>query len=108
MITVGMCYNVNPGKEKEFENCYRKINDVMRTTPGFSSATFYKNVQQPQSYLIVSEWTDNAAFESFTCSDSFKNVCDWNKTKILSGKPEFNIYGSPTKSRNTCAVGANA
>lgn len=94
MITVGMNYDVIPGKEEEFEAVFSKVLTIMGKMPGHSDTNLYRNVDKPNCYLIHSEWSDQAAFEAFIASDQFKNVADWGKREILAGRPRHQIYGA--------------
>jgi heme-degrading monooxygenase HmoA len=44
------------------------------------------------SYLITSEWSDEQAFRDFIQSQAFKDVTNWGKEQILSGRPQHKIY----------------
>ena len=92
MITVGMNYQVIPGKEQAFESMFKKVVDVMGRTPGHTVSNLYRDVFDPQKYLIISDWNDRAAFDAFIGSDQFRNVADWGKQQILAGRPSHEIY----------------
>ena len=53
MITVGMNYQVLHGKEKTFEDAFAAVLTAMGKMPGHSKTGLYRNVQDPQQYLIV-------------------------------------------------------
>ena len=93
MITVGMNYEVLPGKEGEFESVFAKVADVMGKMEGHKESHLYRDVASAQSFLIISEWTDSDAFQAFIRSDQFRNVADWGKEKILAAQPRHEIYG---------------
>lgn len=107
MITVGMNYEVIEGKGPEFEKVFYKVLDIMNATPGHSESDLYKKANAPNSYLIVSEWSDRSAFDAFTKSDQFANVVDWGKTKILSTRPKHEIYGTNAAPATGCPAGAH-
>lgn len=92
MITVGMNYQVIPGKEQAFEAMFKKVLDVMGRMPGHTTSNLYRDVFDPQKYLIISDWNDRAAFDAFIGSDQFRNVADWGKQQILAGRPSHEIY----------------
>ncbi len=102
MITVGMNYDIIPGKEKEFEQVFGKVLEIMGKMPGHSHTELYRSVARPNCYLIHSDWSDQAAFDAFIASDQFRNVADWGKREILAGRPRHEIYaaakpaGAPT------------
>lgn len=107
MITVGMNYDVVEGKESEFEKVFAKVLHIMNSMAGHAESHLYTDVFSPRSYLIVSEWTDTAAFDAFTKSEQFKNVVEWGKEKILSARPRHQIYGADSVDSHGCPAGAH-
>ncbi|GMU38154.1 MAG: antibiotic biosynthesis monooxygenase [Phycisphaerae bacterium] len=97
MITVGMNYDILPGKEQQFERVFDKVLGVMKGMSGHKESHLYRNVAAPQSYLIISEWTDPQAFQAFIASDQFRNVANWGKEQILASRPKHEIYGMESK-----------
>jgi heme-degrading monooxygenase HmoA len=59
---------------------------------GHSKSFLYKDVSDAQSYLIVSEWSDEKAFDTFMASEKFKSVVNWGKLNILAGRPSHQVY----------------
>ena len=94
MITVGMNYSVIPGKDEEFTSVFAKVLELMNDMEGHSKTNLFRDVFSEHSYLIVSDWSDEAAFQAFIDSDRFKGVTDWGKAQILSGRPTHEIYGA--------------
>ncbi len=94
MITVGMNYNIVEGKDDEFIAVFTKVMEIMKRMPGNGETHLYRNVYSEHDYLIISEWTDEAAFTAFIGSDRFKNVTDWGKKNVLATQPKHEIYGS--------------
>ena len=92
MITVGMNYHVIEGKQAEFEGKFAAVLDALRAAAGHTHSTLWKDVADAASYLITSEWSDEAAFMSFIQSQAFKDVTTWGKEQILSGRPQHKIY----------------
>ncbi|WP_010585302.1 antibiotic biosynthesis monooxygenase family protein [Schlesneria paludicola] len=92
MITVGMNYHVLPGKQSDFEEKFAAVIGALRAAAGHTSSTLWKDVSDDVSYLITSEWSDEAAFKSFISSDAFRAVTTWGKEQILSGRPQHKIY----------------
>ena len=88
MITVGMNYHTLPGKQQEFEEKFAAVLAALRSAPGHSNSTLWKDVADDASYLITSEWSDEAAFAGFIQSQAFKDVTNWGKAQILSGRPQ--------------------
>ena len=92
MITVGMNYNVIPGKEQEFEDKFAAVLVALNGADGHTSSTLWKDVTDAASFLITSEWSDEAAFTAFIRSDDFRAVTDWGKEQILAGRPSHKVY----------------
>jgi heme-degrading monooxygenase HmoA len=92
MITVGMNYHVIEGKQADFEGKFAAVLDALRAAEGHTHSTLWKDVADAASYLITSEWSDEAAFMSFIQSQAFKDVTTWGKEQILSGRPQHKIY----------------
>jgi heme-degrading monooxygenase HmoA len=92
MVTIGMNYKMIPGKEKIFEDAFTNVIKVMNDMEGHSKSSLYKDVSDAQSYLIVSEWSSEDAYNEFIQSDKFKGVVNWGKENILAGRPSHTVY----------------
>lgn len=92
MITVGMNYVVLPGKEATFENAFRKVIEAMKGIAGHRESHMYRDIDHPRSYVILSDWSDRAAFEAFIASDTFRAVANWGREQILEGRPQHRYY----------------
>ena len=92
MITVGMNYHVIEGKQADFEGKFAAVLDALRAAAGHTHSTLWKDVADDASYLITSEWSDEADFMSFIQSQAFRDVTTWGKEQILSGRPQHKIY----------------
>jgi heme-degrading monooxygenase HmoA len=93
MITVGMNYKIIPGKDDEFIAVFKKVIHVMSAMPGHTVTHLYRDVDAQHDYLIVSEWSDRAAFDAFIASEQFKGVANWGKLNVLAGRPTHQVYG---------------
>lgn len=94
MVTIGMNYDVIPGKEKIFEEAYKKVLGLMETMPGHSESHLYRNIMKPASYLIVSEWRNKESFSEFITSEQFAQVAKWGKAEILTCRPRHRVYAN--------------
>lgn len=92
MVTIGMNYRVLPGKEETFENAFRKVVHAMQSIEGHSESRMCRDIDDPHHYVILSDWNDQEAFESFIASDSFRNVANWGKEQILASRPTHTYY----------------
>lgn len=93
MITVGMNYEVRQGRERAFEEGFRKVLRVMSGMPGHVASRLFRDVDRPASYLIHSEWESREAFTAFVKSREFAEVTRWGAEKILVDRPRHTIYG---------------
>ena len=92
MITIGMNYKVLAGKEDNFERMFNNVLHGLETVTGHSKSALYKDVNDLQSYLIVSEWASEAAFHAFVQSEKFTSVITWGKDNILADRPVHTVY----------------
>lgn len=98
MTTIGMNYAVLKGKEAMFETAFRRVVKAMGGIAGHSETHMYRHIDDPLQYLIVSKWSDKAAFDAFIASETFRNVVNWGKEQILSGRPRHEVYGGEANS----------
>lgn len=92
MITVGMNYKVLPGKEQAFEDVCLAVIRKMQEIAGHGQSHLFRDVQDPQRYLITSDWSDRAAFDAFIQSEQFRTVASWGKEQILAERPRHDYY----------------
>ena len=92
MITVGMNYHVLPGKQHDFEEKFAAVLTALKAGKGHANSTLWKDVADDASYMITSEWSDEQAFQEFIHSQAFRDVTNWGKEQILSGRPVHKIY----------------
>ena len=92
MTTIGMHYDVIPGKEADFERGFQGVLDLLATWPGHADSHLYRDVRDGGSYVILSRWDDRRAFEAFLQSPQFKGAVAWGKAEILRGRPRHKVY----------------
>jgi heme-degrading monooxygenase HmoA len=92
MTTVGMHYDVIPGKERDFVEGFLKVLDHLKSVPGHVESHLYEDVQSKGSYVILSEWETQDSFTAFIRSDTFKQVTGWGKAEILRGRPRHKVF----------------
>ena len=92
MVTIGMNYQVIPGKGEVFERAFSSVLEVMKASPGHTASNLYKDVHLANSYLIISDWNDKQAFDTFVKSEAFAKVTNWGKEQILSGRPKHQVF----------------
>ncbi len=92
MTTIGMQYEVIPGKEEEFEKGFLGVLDVLKTLPGHVESHMYEDVASVGSYVILSEWKTREDFQKFLQSPEFKSTVAWGKAEILRSRPKHRIF----------------
>jgi heme-degrading monooxygenase HmoA len=92
MTTLGMHYDVVPGKEEEFEKGFLGVLDYLKTLPGHVESHMYEDVASVGSYVILSQWETKQAFEAFIHSPEFAKVTAWGKAEMLRGRPRHKVY----------------
>jgi heme-degrading monooxygenase HmoA len=92
MTTIGMHYEVVPGKEEEFEKGFLSVLEHLKTVTGHVESHMYEDVASVGSYVILSQWETKEAFERFLKSEEFKNVVAWGRAEILRSRPRHKVY----------------
>lgn len=92
MVTIGMNYEVLEGKEETFETAFNKVVVAMGGIEGHTASHMFRDVNNPQRYLIMSLWSDRKAFDAFIGSEAFRSVTNWGKEQILTGRPHHEVY----------------
>jgi len=92
MTTIGMHYDVVPGKEEEFEQGFLKVLEHLRTLPGHVDSHMYEDVAVVGSYVIMSQWETKESFEAFIHSPEFAKVTSWGRAEMLRGRPRHKVY----------------
>jgi heme-degrading monooxygenase HmoA len=94
MVTVGLYYEVRPGQEMVFERTVDSVMELLGQNAGHIKSHLYRDVKNPRSYAIISEWSSNKDFSDFVRSDIFKQVTDFGKAEVLEQRPRHKVYGS--------------
>jgi heme-degrading monooxygenase HmoA len=92
MTTIGMHYDVKPGKEQEFEQGFLKTLEVLKGLPGHVESHLYEDVASRGSYVILSQWQRKEDFDAFLRSDAFKSAVAWGRAEILRGRPRHRVF----------------
>jgi heme-degrading monooxygenase HmoA len=92
MTTIGMHYDVVPGKEEAFEQGFLQTIEYMKTLSGHVESRMYEDITSKGSYVILSQWETKEAFEKFIGSPEFRKVTEWGKAEMLRGRPRHKVY----------------
>jgi heme-degrading monooxygenase HmoA len=92
MTTIGMHYEVVPGKEEEFVQGFLKTIDHLKSVPGHVESRMFEDVTNKGSYLIMSQWQSKESFDAFIQSPEFKTLTQWGKAELLLGRPRHKVY----------------
>lgn len=95
LTTIGMHYDVIPGKEEEFERGFIGVLELLKTLPGHVESHMYEDVQSTGSYVILSQWQRKEDFDAFLKSPEFAKAVAWGKAEILRGRPRHQVYLNP-------------
>ena len=94
MVTVGLYYQVRPGKEQVFEEKVDEVIELLSHNSGHVKSFLYRDVKNPRSYAIISEWSSQRGFSDFVRSDVFHQVTDFGKAEVLEQRPRHKVYGA--------------
>jgi heme-degrading monooxygenase HmoA len=92
MITIGMNYDVIPGKENIFENAFEGVANALSSAQGHEFSNLYRDCKIHNKYIIISQWEDQQAYQAFITSEAFRKVTNWGASEILSGRPMHQVY----------------
>ena len=92
LTTIGMHYDVLPGREAEFVASFLKTLDVMKSLPGHLESHLYEDVQAKGSFVILSSWKTKADFEAFIKSPQFAQVTSRGSATLLRNRPRHKVY----------------
>jgi heme-degrading monooxygenase HmoA len=92
MTTIGMHYEVIPGKETDFKNGFNGVLGVMKTLAGHVQSRLFEDVNTPGSFMIWSQWSSKADFDKFIRSPEFASATTWGKNEILKARPQHKVY----------------
>jgi len=95
MTTIGMNYDVIPGKEPDFESGFASVLGHLQKVPGHVESRLYRDVSSLGSYLILSQWQSREAFEAFLHSPEFRSTVSWGNAEILRSRPKHKVYLNP-------------
>ena len=56
---------VVPGRERMVLNLLRKLQTQASAAPGFVSSIAYRDLESPQKLVVISKWTEPAAWNSW-------------------------------------------
>ena len=93
--TIGMHYEVIPGKEQEFEKGFLAVIEHLKTVPGHVESHMYEDVASVGSYIILSQWETKESFDAFLKSEAFAKVTAWGRAEMLRGRPRHKVYLNP-------------
>lgn len=94
MVTVGLYYEVRPGQEQVFEDTVDDVINLLAKNTGHVKSFLYRDVKNPRSYAIISEWSSQNDFTTFIRSDIFHQVKEFGKDQVLEQPPRHKVYGT--------------
>jgi len=92
MITFGMSYEVLHGREADFKRAVESVMNVLSKQDGHTHTFLFHDCHNKNNFLIMSEWSNEDAFEKFIHSPAFRKVANWGADNILSKPPVHRTY----------------
>lgn len=92
LTTVGMHYEVQPGKEEEFEQGFLSVIQHLKSVSGHVDSHLYEDVASTGSYVILSQWDSRESFQQFLRSPEFAKVTSWGRAEILRSRPRHQVF----------------
>jgi heme-degrading monooxygenase HmoA len=92
MTTIGMHYEVIPGKEPEFEQGFLGLLKLLQTLPGHIESHMYEDIQSKGSYVILSQWDSKESYARFLQSPEFAKAVAHGKAHLLRSRPRHKVF----------------
>ena len=90
MINVGLYYKVKEGHEKDFEQTFNNVVQLLKSSEtGFIGGKLYREVECPREYMIYTEWKDMDSFKKFLQMKEYGQTVDYGKS-IMESTPLYN------------------
>ena len=64
MITILATFEVQPGREQDFEELWRQTHHTGNRAPGLRTDRLLRHMDQPGRYVILQEWEDREQFDA--------------------------------------------
>jgi len=86
-------FDVEPGREAEFETRWRERETYLAEVPGFVRFALLRS-SEPGRYVSHSTWESRAAFEAWTRSEAFRmaHASARMPTGVLRGHPRVETF----------------
>ena len=65
MVRATLQMKVKPGKAEDFQEAWRKIADAVRETPGNVRQALLVDPNDPETFVVTSDWESREAFTKF-------------------------------------------
>ncbi|MDI3298046.1 MAG: antibiotic biosynthesis monooxygenase [Bacillota bacterium] len=90
MTVITLRYQVRQGKERSFEDAYRKgLAELLIGMAGHRGTRLYRSVEEPQSYLVQTEWQDRSSLEEAVRDPRFQRaLTGWRNLGAVVRGPE--------------------
>ncbi|MBX5464200.1 MAG: antibiotic biosynthesis monooxygenase [Clostridia bacterium] len=90
MTVITLHYQVQQGRERSFEEAYRKgVSEILIGMAGHRGTRLYRGVEEPRAYLVESEWQDRASLEEALRDPRFQRaLAGWRNLGAVVRGPE--------------------
>ena len=65
MISIVTTVDVQPGRERDFEELYRQVHRERDRYPGLRTSRLLRDTDQQGRYVLYEEWDDRDQFDAF-------------------------------------------
>ena len=69
----------------EFVDIFNRTKDAIRNVEGCSHLELFQDVDDPNTFITYSHWSDTASLDAYRKTELFKNV--WQRVKTLFTAP---------------------
>ncbi len=80
----------------QFERDLHEALEIARGKPGFRWAQLVRDVEDPTTYIVLSEWRDRGGIEALEADPLYRRILE-AEAPFLRGRPETLFYRSESK-----------
>lgn len=87
---------IRPGEEDAFERAFAEVASKMRGTPGHIREELLRDPAEPDSYVLVGDWTSRSAFQEWFDSPGHQRTTTPMR-RYWEGRAQHHLYEVPVR-----------
>jgi len=91
MNTISVKAEIIAGKQEEFIQVIRSVNELLKKQKGFKGSTLYQDMDNSNSLSLLQKWESQEDVDKHIRSETFRVLMGALKTLTRSSKIEYNL-----------------